>query len=79
MTLFQNMILKLAERFGLQLQTKQSAPDDYSLRLDEHGVPELSLTSVISRKLAVISMQDGGVTIEGESARARYMQDFIVY
>ena len=73
MTLFQNIIVKLAERFGLQLQIKPPAVDDYS------NVTDISLTAVIAGKLATLSMQDSDITIEGESARARYMQSFLDY
>lgn len=73
MTLFQNIIVKLAERFGLQLQIKPPALDDYS------NVTDISLTAVIAGKLATLSMQDSDITIEGTSARARYMQTFLDY
>lgn len=84
MTLFQNIIMKLAERFGLQLQIKPPAVDDYALPpaigRDENGnVTNVSLTPVVSRKLATIAMQDSDITIEGDSARARYMQKFLDY
>lgn len=73
MTLFQNIIVKLAERFGLQLQVKPPAADDYS------NATDISLTAVIAGKLATLSMQDSDITIEGTSARARYMQTFLDY
>lgn len=84
MTLFQNIIIKLAERFGLQLQIKPPATDDYTFSpgksLDPDGnVVDISLTPVVSRKLATIAMQDSDITIEGESARARFMQEFLDY
>lgn len=73
MNLFQNIIVKLADRFGLQLQIKPPAVDDYS------NVTDISLTAVIAGKLATLSMQDSDITIEGTSARARYMQTFLDY
>lgn len=73
MTLLQNIIVKLADRFGLQLQIKPPAVDDYS------NATDISLTAVIAGKLATLSMQDSDITIEGESARARYMQSFLDY
>ena len=84
MTLFQNVIVKLAERFGLQLQKKPASADDYTLPpgegLDKDGnVTNISLTAVIAGKLATLSMQDSDITIEGDSARARFMQDFMDY
>ena len=77
MNLFQSIIVKIAERFGLQLQIKLDTTDDYSMVPDDVG--DISLTPVVSRKLATISMQDSDITIEGESARARFMQDFLDY
>lgn len=84
MNRFQSIIVKIAERFGLQLQIKPLAVDDYSLPpaigRDENGnVVDISLTPMVSRKLATIAMQDSDITIEGESARARYMQQFLDY
>lgn len=77
MNLFQSIIVKIAERFGLQLQIKMDTTDDYSMVPDDVG--DISLTPVVSRKLATISMQDSDITIEGESVRARFMQDFLDY
>ncbi len=79
MTLFQNIIVKLAERFGLQLQTKPPAVDDYSEVFNKDRSAKISLTAVIAGKLATLSMQDSDITIEGESARARFMQTFLDY
>ena len=77
MNLFQSIIVKIAERFGLQLQIKLDTTDDYSMVPDDVG--DISLTPVVSRKLATLSLQDSDITIEGESARARFMQDFLDY
>ena len=84
MNLFQSIIVKIAERFGLQLQDKPLSLDDYTLRagdaIDKRGnVTNISLTAVIAGKLATLSLQDSDITIEGESARARFMQDFLDY
>ena len=58
---------------GLSLQPKPVMTDDYS------DTVNISLTAVISNKLATLTMQDSDITIEGDSARARYMQDFLNY
>lgn len=84
MNLFQSIIVKIAERFGLQLQDKPLSLDDYTLRpgdaIDSKGnVTNISLTSVIAGKLATLSLQDSDITIEGISARARFMQSFLDY
>lgn len=65
--------MKLAEKLGLSLQPKPDAEDDYS------DTVNVSLTAVIANKLATLTMQDSDITIEGDSARARYMQDFLDY
>lgn len=84
MNLFQSIIVKIAERFGLQLQDKPLSLDDYTLRpgdaIDKRGnVTNISLTAVIAGKLATLSLQDSDITIEGISARARFMQSFLDY
>ncbi len=84
MNLFQSIIVKIAERFGLQLQDKPLSLDDYTLRpgdaIDSKGnVTNISLTAVIAGKLATLSLQDSDITIEGISARARFMQSFLDY
>lgn len=84
MNLFQSIIVKIAERFGLQLQDKPLSLDDYTLRagdaIDKRGnVTNISLTAVIAGKLATLSLQDSDIAIEGVSARARFMQSFLDY
>ena len=73
MNFIRKIFLKLAERLGLSLQPKPVTVDDYS---DTAGI---SLTAVISNKLSTLTLQDSDITIEGDSARAKYMQDFLDY
>lgn len=73
MNFIRKIFLKLAERLGLSLQPKPVTADDYS---DTAGI---SLTAVISNKLSTLTLQDSDITIEGDSARARYMQEFLDY
>lgn len=73
MNFIRRIFLKLAEKFGLSLQPKPDVEDDYS------NTTNISLTAVIANKLATLTMQDSDITIEGDSARARYMQDFLDY
>lgn len=73
MNFIRKIFLKLAEKLGLSLQPKPDAADDYS------DTGNISLTAVIANKLATLTMQDSDITIEGDSARARYMQDFLNY
>lgn len=73
MGLVKRLFLKIAERLGLSLQPKPVERDDYS------DTSSISLTAVIANKLATLTLQDSGITIEGESARARFMQEFLDY
>lgn len=73
MNFIRRIFLKLAEKLGLSLQPKPDVADDYS------DVVNISLTATIANSLATLTMQDSDITIEGDSARARYMQDFLDY
>lgn len=73
MNFIRRIFLKLAEKLGLSLQPKPDVADDYS------DTANISLTAVIAQKLATLTMQDSDITVEGDSARARYMQDFLDY
>ena len=39
----------------------------------------ISVTAVIANKVATLAMQDSTITIEGESARAKFLQGFLDY
>lgn len=73
MNFIQRIFLRLAEKIGLSLQPKPVMVDDYS------DTVNISLTAVIASKLATLTLQDSCITIEGDSARARYMQEFLNY
>lgn len=73
MNFIRKIFLKLADKMGLALQPKPVMADDYS------DTVNISLTAVIANKLATLTLQDSGITIEGDSARAQYMQDFLDY
>ncbi len=68
-----NIVLYLAKKMGLELQDKPLYRDDYSDMLS------ISLTAVIANKVATLTMQDSTITIEGESAKAKFLQDFLDY
>lgn len=68
-----NIVLYLAKKMGLELQDKPLYRDDYS------DMSSISLTAVIANKVATLTMQDSTITIEGESARAKFLQDFLDY
>lgn len=65
----QNIFLSLAKRFGLQLQDKPSYVDDYHL--------PVSLTAVISSRVTTLTMQDSTISVDGTSARAKYLDDIM--
>lgn len=71
MSFIKTILLYLAKKAGLELQTKILYDDDYSR--------DISLTAVIAKKVATLAMQDSDITIEGNSARAEYMQSFLDY
>lgn len=73
MNFIRRIFLKLAERLGLSLQPKPVMVDDYS------NTVNIPLTATIANGVATLTMQDSDITIEGDSARARYMQDFLDY
>lgn len=73
MNIFRRIIVKIAERLGLSLQPKPVVEDDYS------DTTNISITAVIANKLATLTLQDSSITIEGDSARARFMQEFLDY
>ncbi len=69
MSWIQNIFLALAKRFGLELQQKPAMVDDYS--------KAISLTAVISHRVATLTMQDSTFAANGTGARARYMDEFV--
>lgn len=73
MGVIKNILLYLAKKMGLELQDKPAYCDDYS------DMNQISLTAVIANKVATLSMQDSTITIEGASARAKFIQQFLDY
>ena len=75
MNFIRKIFLKIAERLGLglSLQPKPVTADDYS------DTVNVSLTATVSNSVATLTLQDSDITIEGDSARAKYMQDFLDY
>lgn len=65
------IFVKLANKFGLELQEKATFIDDYS------NVNDISLTSVIANRISTITMLDSGATIEGQNKRAEFLQNFL--
>lgn len=65
----QTIFLYIARKLGLELQRKPPDVQDYEKLM--------SLTAVIANRVATLTMQDSAITIEGASARARYLQEFM--
>lgn len=68
-----NILLYLAQKVGLELQDKPVYRDDYS------DMKNISVTAVIANKVSTLAMQDSTITIEGASARAKFIQGFLDY
>ena len=68
-----NILLYLAQKAGLELQVKPVYRDDYS------DMKNISVTAVIANKVSTLAMQDSTITIEGDSARAKFIQGFLDY
>ena len=71
MNILKTIFLKIAAKLGLELQRKPIYTDDYS------RVDDISLTAVIANRVSTLAMQDSGANVEGNNARATYMQEFL--
>lgn len=69
MNFFSKLFEKIAERMGWQI-VKKLPDSNYA----EHK--EINLTATIANRIATLTMLDSDVQIEGDSARAKFMQDF---
>lgn len=67
LTVFQTIILKIAEKFNLKLQLKK----------DDAAPREIDMTSVVSNRVATVTMLDSGASVEGENQRAKWLNDFL--
>lgn len=72
MNYIQTIITAIARRFGLELQQiPASSTFKYS---DLSGV---NLTAIAANKIATLAFQDSKIYIEGNSARAEWLRDFV--
>lgn len=67
MTVFQTIILKIAEKFNLRLQLKK----------DKQEPKEIDMTAVVSNRVATVTMLDSGASVQGENQRAKWLNDFL--
>ena len=72
MNYIQTIITAIARRFGLELQ-QIPAPSTFKYS-DLSGV---NLTAIASNKIATLAFQDSKIYIEGNSARAQWLRDFV--
>lgn len=67
----QQIFLKLANLFGLELQPKNIGKDDYS-------IPEiLPITGAIANKLSTLALMDSSIKIIGDSENATYLDELL--
>lgn len=71
MNFIQQIFLKLANLFGLELQPKNIAQDDYS---KSEGLP---ITATIANKLSTLALMDSSVKIIGDSENATYLDELL--
>lgn len=72
MNYIQTIITAIARRFGLELQ-QIPAPSTFKYS-DLSGV---NLTEIAANKIATLAFQDSKIYIEGNSARAQWLRDFV--
>lgn len=72
MNYIQTIITAIARRFGLELQ-QIPAPSTFKYS-DLSGV---NLTAIAANKVATLAFQDSKIYIEGNSARAQWLRDFV--
>lgn len=71
MNFIQQIFLKLANLFGLELQSKNIGKDDYS-------IPEiLPITGTIANKLSTLALMDSSIKIIGDSENATYLDELL--
>lgn len=70
MNFIKNIFIKIANRFGLELQRKNIYTDDYS----NLGV---NLTATIANRVATLTMIDSGASVDGNNSRAKYLDEFL--
>ncbi len=71
MNFLQQIFLKLANLFGLELQPKNIGKDDYS-------IPEiLPITGAIANKLSTLALMDSSIKIIGDSENATYLDELL--
>lgn len=73
MNYIQTIITAIARRFGLELQ-QIPAPDDDIPYSDTRNI---NLKAIVAEKVVTLAFQDSKIYIDGNSARANWMRDFV--
>lgn len=74
MSFFADVFIKIADKMGLTVQYKEK-PDKQ--KYSDHKT--INLTSTIANRVTTLTMLDSTSYIDGESARAKAMSDFLEY
>ena len=72
MGLLSDLFIKIADRMGLQLQYKEIPYSE-----DYQGSEKVNLTATIANRITTLTMLDSDVYIDGESPRAKYLQEWV--
>lgn len=72
MGLFSNLFLKIADKMGLKLQYKEKPYSE-----DYKDGEKVNLTATIANRITTLTMLDSDVYIDGESVRAKYLQEWV--
>ena len=72
MGLFSNLFLMIADKMGLKLQYKEKPYSE-----DYKDGSKINLTASIANRITTLTMLDSDVYIDGDSARAEYLQEWI--
>lgn len=70
MGVFTGIFKKIAAKAGLSLQDK-------NVDCDYGNSDDINLTAVIANRVATITMLDSDITVEGDSARAIFLREFV--
>lgn len=67
----QTIFIKIANKLGLNLVKKKTIVDDYS------KIDDISITATIANRLSTITFIDSSISIDGENARAKFVNDVV--
>lgn len=65
-----DLFIKIADKLGLTLQPKRVDENDYT------NTENLSISAMLSDRLSTLTLTDSTIAINGDSARAKFLNDF---